>query len=183
MEAIAIAGQTRETIPDHLEGVRAGDPTSLAALVTAFDADILRLAFLVGGDIEQARDAAQATWERLWRNPPSLRDPERLRSWLLTVAANEARHASRRRRRGAFLERAAGMAPAESADPGDQVAYLDLQHALRGLSAQERELLGLRYVLDWTSPMSAAHLKVSPEGVRTRLRRALGKLREDLTHG
>lgn len=174
---------TTATLTALLAGVSAGDQTSFTQLVEAYDADLLRLAYVVCGDIDQAQEAAQIAWQRLWQNPPSLRDPERLRSWLLSVAANEARQGSRRRKRGSILERRAMVTATELADPADRITYVDLQRALEGLSPQERELLGLRFVLEWPSPQIGVHLRLSPEGVRTRLRRVLRKLREEMTDG
>ncbi len=74
-----------------LAAVRERDQGAFAQLVAARDHDLLRLAFVITGNRHAAEDAVQATWERLWRKPPELRAPEKLRSWLLRVCANEAR--------------------------------------------------------------------------------------------
>lgn len=163
------------------ERVSTHDRASFKELVILLDADLIRLAFAVAGQREVAEDAVQATWERLWHRPPAMKDPARIRSWLLKVAANEARHATRRGRRGRTLE-ATGASLAPAPDPGAREDEIDLHLALRRMSAAERELLALRYVLDLTSAEIAEHVNLSPEGVRTRLRRTLSKLREEMSH-
>ncbi len=138
-----------------------------------------RLCYVICGDAEMARDAVQDTWQRLWHSPPDLRDKTRLRSWLLSVAANRARELARRKRRGSALEeKAVDLAPAP--DPGATIERIDLVRALDGLDPDARELTGLRYLLGMTSPEIADHLGMSPEGVRSRLHRLMERLRTEL---
>lgn len=168
------------TIASLLQAVSARDATAFATLVDEFDDDLIRLAFVVSRDVGTAEDAAQATWERLWRKPPDLRSPEALRSWLLTVVANEARGVARRRRRGQAIEsRALTAHPIHGGDLADEI--LDLDRAIARLSDAEREVLGLRFVLDLSSADIAIHLGLSASGARVRLHRAIHKLRREMT--
>lgn len=163
-----------------LAAVRERDQSAFTQLVAAYDHELLRLAFVITGNRPAAEDAAQAAWEKLWRKPPRLRAPSKLRSWLLTVCANEARQAARRRRRGEVLEAAAET---RMARPPDLAAELvDLQVALGRLSIPERELLALRFAAGLASAEVAEHLGLSPEGARTRVRRLLQRLRTELRH-
>lgn len=58
------------------------DAQALAHLVQKHDGEIIRLCFLISGDIDLARDAAQNTWLKLWARPPALRDERpRPHSW------------------------------------------------------------------------------------------------------
>ena len=69
----------------------AGDEAAFARIVEAYHGDLVRVAYVIAGDGQLAEDAAQATWAIAWRKLGSLRDPQRLRPWLVSVAANEAR--------------------------------------------------------------------------------------------
>ena len=69
----------------------AGDEVAFARIVDTYHRDLVRVAYVVAGDEQLAEDAAQAAWSIAWRKLGSLRDPERLRPWLVSVAANEAR--------------------------------------------------------------------------------------------
>ncbi len=163
-----------------LAAVRERDQAAFTQLVAAYDHELLRLAFVIAGNRPAAEDAAQAAWEHLWRKPPLLRAPSKLRSWLLTVCANEARQAARRRRRGGVLEAdaASNMPPA----PDLAADLIDLQIALGRLSIPERELLALRFAAGLASAEIAEHLGISPEGARTRIHRLLQRLRTELSH-
>src|SRR5262245_52294466 len=77
-----------------------GDEAAFARIVTTHHGDMSRVAYLVSGDLEIAADAVQKAWAIAWRRLGSLNDPNRLRPWLVTIAANEARQLLRRRRRG-----------------------------------------------------------------------------------
>ena len=107
-------------------------------------------------------------------------EPSKLRSWLLTVCANEARQAGRRQRRGAQLEAKTVSGSLPKADRADDLA--DLRVALGRLSGAERELLALRFAVGLPSAEIAEHLGLSPEGARTRLHRVLQRLRRELSH-
>lgn len=162
--------------------IRQGDHAAFTDLVGAHDADMVRLCLVICRDPDLARDATQSAWHRLWGQPPALRDDAKLRSWLLSVAANEARQQLRRQRVGVVRELRARQAPG-STDPAVDVDRLDLDAALARLDPSERELLGLRYVLGMNSSEIGAHLRLTPEGVRSRLHRLLTRMRKDLDHG
>ncbi len=163
--------------PDKLlKRIAQGDHGAFTELVEAHDADMVRLSFLISGDIEVARDATQNAWHKLWSKPPTLRDEAKLGPWLLSVAANEARQMMRRRRTGRVRElQSVGRSPAE----GTSDIRIDLESALRGLDPSERELLGLRYLLGWSSEEIGRHIGLSAEGVRSRLHRLLQRMRAD----
>ncbi len=78
----------------------AGDTVAFARLVAAYHRDMVRVAFVVcGGSQDLADDAVQAAWAIAWRKLRSVRDPDRVKPWLVSVAANEARQLWRREHR------------------------------------------------------------------------------------
>ena len=77
----------------------AGDEVAFARIVQAYHGDLVRVAFVVAGDEQLAQDAVQSAWSIAWRKLGSLRDPERLRPWLVSVAANQARQMVRSQNR------------------------------------------------------------------------------------
>ena len=82
-----------------------GDEVAFARIVDAYHADMSSVCFVVtGGDIELTEEAVQSAWPIAWRKLGTIRDPDRLRPWLISIAVNEARQLSRRQRRGRVLE-------------------------------------------------------------------------------
>ena len=86
-------------IAPTVERAIAGDELAFARIVGAYHLDLVRVAFVITGDEGLAEDAAQAAWWIAWRKLPSLRDHDRIKPWLVAVAANEARKLIRREHR------------------------------------------------------------------------------------
>jgi RNA polymerase sigma factor (sigma-70 family) len=150
---------------------------AFAALVADHHADVLRLAGAITGDRDLAADVAQATWAAAWQHRRDLRDPDRVRGWLLTITANQARSALRRRRLRHWLPL---LAPAEPSVPARQEERIDLIAALQRLPVRDRQILALRYGLGETSAEIGRRVGLSDAGVRVRISRLLTRLREDL---
>lgn len=158
-----------------------GEERAFALLVRAHHESMLRVAFVITGDREVAADAVQTAWSVAWQRLGSLRDPRAIRAWLVAIAANEARLSLRRQRRRTVVELA--MIPAGvGEDPGGRIEVVDLQRAMRDLSADDRMLLALRFAAGWDSGEIAAHMHLSASGVRSRLERLLDRLRRELDH-
>jgi RNA polymerase sigma factor (sigma-70 family) len=161
----------------------AGDEVAFARIVAAHRAEMVRVAYIVCGDWDMAQDAAQAALWIAWRKLPSLRDPARLRPWLMSVAVNEARGVVRRQRRHPVVELVIAAAGAGGVDPGDEIGQVDLSNALHRLSPEDRSLVALRYLADLDSTEIGSLTGRSPSGVRTRLARVLDSLRKELGDG
>jgi RNA polymerase sigma-70 factor (ECF subfamily) len=168
--------------PRLVQRAAAGDEGAFAALVAAYSSSMARLSFAMTGDKEMARDAVQVAWEIAWRKLPTVRDPRRVRSWLLVLTANETRRVMRRQRTRRAAERLATPIAA-TADPDAMAIHADLERALGRLEPAARELLGLRFGLGMSSVEIAGHTGSSPNAIRIRLTRLLARLRQDLRDG
>jgi RNA polymerase sigma-70 factor (ECF subfamily) len=157
-----------------------GDEGAFATIVQAYHDDMVRVCFVICGDVDVADEAVQAAWSIVWRKLGSLRDPSRLRPWLISVAANEARLLIRRRRRRTVVELALADAATPAADPALRDADIDLTNALARLDPDDRALLALRYVAGLDSTELARATGRSPSGTRARLARLLARLRTEL---
>ena len=156
-----------------------GDQAAFAHLVAAHHASMARVAFVICGDAETTLDAVQSAWAIAWRRMGSLRDPSQVRPWLVAIAANEARQIVRRQRRERVVDISEFVA-IEGGYPDVSSEVVDLDRALRGLKADERSLLAMRYAAGLDSSEIARQMGMSASGVRSRLARLLERLREDL---
>lgn len=180
MNGQAMGSGTVATTTVALAG--AGDEAAFAQLVATFHADMARVAFVACGDRELAEDAVQSAWLVAWRRLRSLRDPERVRPWLLAVTANEARQ-TLRRRHGPVVEIDVEVGGDPRGDPSTGVERLDLHRALAHLSPDDRAVLGLHFGVDLGSDELAAALGTSLSTARKRLSRAIDRLRKELRDG
>jgi RNA polymerase sigma factor (sigma-70 family) len=172
--------QMEDKLAGALALAAAGDEIAFARIVQAYHDDMTRVCFVICGDVDIADEAVQAAWPIVWRKVGSLRDPSRLRPWLVSIAANEARMLIRRRRRRTVVELAVANAAAPDVDPAGQVADIDLANALARLDPDDRALLALRYVAGFDSTELARATGRSPSGTRARLSRLLARLRTEL---
>jgi len=82
----AEAGAVDETDPAAEAAAAA-----FAETIGLFHDDMARVAFVVAGDVELAGEAAQGAWPEAWKDIATPRNPERLRAWLMGLAAKEAK--------------------------------------------------------------------------------------------
>jgi len=161
-----------------------GDEVAFARIVAAHHDDMARVAFVVCGDVELAQEAVQAAWQKAWAKLGSIRDADRLRPWLVSIAANEAKQLirSRHRRwlRETVIEDDRPVAPRAGSDPEGRAAMLDLANALAELEPDDRTLIALRYAAGLTSDEIGRAIGMTGGGVRARLARLLTRLREEL---
>jgi RNA polymerase sigma-70 factor (ECF subfamily) len=144
-----------------------------------------RTAWVITGSAADAEEAAQDAFVKAHAALPRFRDGAPLRPWLLTIVANEARNraraAGRRERlalRVAEERRPGGAVPSPEAALLDSERRAELLAALARLSQADREAIACRYFLDLSEEETAATLGCARGTVKSRLARALGRLRE-----
>ena len=164
--------------------VAAGDEVAFARLVAAHHDDMARVAFVICGDADLAQEAVQAAWPRVWRKIGTVRDPDRIKPWLVSVAANEAKQLARGRGRRQVREVPVdddlASLVARRSDPSERAAEIDLANALADLDPTDRTVLALRYVAGFSSSEIGEVIGMTAGGVRARTARLLDRLRREL---
>ena len=162
----------------------AGDEAAFASIVRAHHEDMRRVCVVVAGDDRIAEDAVAAAWSIAWRKLGGLRDPARLRPWLVSVAVNEARQLLRARKRRSLLEVSVIQVdePGGGLDPGSTINSIDLRNALARLDPNDRALIAMRYLAGFDATELAFATNRSPSGMRARLARLLQRLEKDLSN-
>jgi RNA polymerase sigma-70 factor, ECF subfamily len=143
-----------------------------------------RTALIFSASPADAQDAAQEALVKAWRALPGFRSGAPLRPWLLAIVANEARSRVRAAGRRAGREaRAFALEPGRAAEPPEAAVLVRerraaLNHALVGLPERDRAVLALRYLLDLSEQETAAALGCRRGTVKSRVSRALERLRQ-----
>ena len=180
-----MSSSAAEDASSLIASAAAGDEIAFAAIVSAHHEDMRRVCAVVTGDEAVADEAVEAAWSIAWRKLGSVRDPVRLRPWLVSVAVNEARQLLRARRRRAVLE--VGVADADDRaggiDPALAVNAIDLRNALARLDPSDRALIAMRYIAGFDATELAQATGRSPSGTRARLGRLLQRLERELGDG
>jgi RNA polymerase sigma-70 factor (ECF subfamily) len=166
---------------------RSGDDDAYAALVERHREIAFRTAWLITGTAADAEDAAQEAFIKAHGALDRFRSGEPFRPWLLQIVANDARNRRRSAsRREQLAVRAAADHPRHDAAPSPEGALLATERrdallaALAALAEDDRLVISLRYFLDLGEAEMAAALGVPRGTVKSRLSRALGRLRTTL---
>ncbi|MGI9642243.1 MAG: RNA polymerase sigma factor [Acidimicrobiia bacterium] len=177
-----MTGTADNELTQVLASAVAGDDVAFARIVAAHHGEMHRICAFVCRDQAMAEDAVQAAWVIAWRKLDSVREPERLRPWLVTVAVNEAKQLMRKRKRRSEIEVVAdASAEPGGVDPATGLDSMAVREAMAHLDPDDRALLAMRYVGGFDSTELAAAIGLSPPGTRARLSRLLARLRQDLT--
>jgi RNA polymerase sigma factor (sigma-70 family) len=172
-----------------IERARRGDDRAYEELVRAHQGIAFRTAYLVTGSAADAEEAAQDAFVKAYRALGRFRQGAPFRPWLLRIVANEARNRARsgRRRQGLAL-RAAAVSDRDAA-PSPETAALALEDrealvaALNRLEPRDREVIGYRFLLGLSEAETAEVLDVRLGTAKSRLSRAMAKLRAVLEEG
>ena len=151
-----------------------GSETAFAALWVRYGAAVQRVCRGVLRDHDAAEDATQEAFVRIWRGAASVDERKgKPAAWLFVVARNAARNVARVR------VPTPAVIPEMVGDEGPEDALVDrlwVDGALERLPESEREVVMLAYFADLSHSQVAARLDQPLGTVKSRIRRALGRL-------
>ena len=145
------------------------------ALIAQHGALLLALAHIITRNWSEAEDLYQATVEIAVRHAHQLREPAAARAWLVRIESREAFRLQRQLRRFVSLE----LHVEELRDDGEMGGSIDLRRAIAGLPARTRAALLLHYYSGFSVNETASALGVSPNTIKTQLRKGLARVREE----
>lgn len=168
-EAEALAARAKE-----------GDAQAFGDLYATVWRDLYRFAYYYLGNPEDAEDAVQETAVEAYRGIGKLKEPAAFRGWIfaiLTVCC--------KRRVGTLIKRRGQVQLEERPDLSDDTDQsevmslsLELREAMERLTAEERTVVLLSVTEGYKSHEIAAMLHMTGGGVRSKLSRALKKMRK-----
>ena len=177
----------RELPPDKelVDRAKAGDPEAMDELVSRHHGSVFRVALGILREEDGASDVAQEAFLKAFRGLKGFRGDASFKTWLLTIAANEARGVLRKagRRKELALEAAGPVASMEAAvDDAMETAeetnrVLDL---LSGLPEKQKQAVTLR-IFEGLSFREIGEIIGSSEGAaRVNYHHGIRRLRENM---
>jgi len=160
-----------------VELAQRGDRDAYTQIATQSSDRLFAVAIRVLRDSDAASDALQAALVQIWRDLPSLRDPERFDAWSYRVVLNCCR-AQRRRARRVLPE--VDLMPDQAVVTDSQMSIAmrdELERGFRALPDDQRAILVLAYYRDLSIDEIAATLAISPGTVKSRLHYARRAMR------
>jgi RNA polymerase sigma-70 factor (ECF subfamily) len=170
---------------------RQGDVRAYEALVERYRDVAFRTAYLVARGSADAEDATQEAFVKAYYALDRFRPDAAFRPWILRIVANEARNRVRSERRRETLtlrlaDDGPSGRPSGASAQAPEAAVISSERARTLLSAlaelpeRDRLVVSCRYLLELTEAETATALGMRPGTVKSRLSRALEKLRARL---
>ncbi len=162
---------------------KAGDVRAFEAIMAIYEGRVLRTALGLLGHLQDAQDAAQEVFLRLYKFLPRIDENRDLRPWIYRVTVNVCRTIARKKRQTASV--ALDEVPESNfANPPqvEQVVELAerreiMQEALKSLSKRERTALVLRDIEGLSTKEVARILGTMETTVRSQVSRARVKIK------
>ncbi|MGP6157209.1 MAG: RNA polymerase sigma factor [Vulcanimicrobiaceae bacterium] len=169
-----------------VDAAQTGSAEAFGLLVDRYRATVVRLAYRLTRDPDEAKDIAQDAFLRAFRRIDEFRPDRPFSRWLFVIARNASFDALRRRRRAAAFasteveETPSQLGPEELALRNDEAERVHA--ALETLPEHYREVLELYYVSDLRYREIAEQLSIPLGTVKTYISRAKRRLREELVN-
>jgi RNA polymerase sigma-70 factor (sigma-E family) len=157
----------------HLDLIQDRDD-AITTMFLAHHARLVGLARLLVDDIPTAEDVVQDAFVSLYRHWSSIRDKSAALQYLQSSVVNGSRSSLRRRR----VARSVSVVPPESA-PSAEVSLVAVEEgralraALAQLPSRQRQVIVLRYFLDWSEREIADALSIGRGSVKQHTSRAI----------
>jgi RNA polymerase sigma factor (sigma-70 family) len=179
---------TRTSLPSEsqlLSAACAGDPDAFSALVAQHLDVAFRAAYLVTGSAADAQDATQEAVVKAWLALDRFRPGAPFRPWLVRIVINEAHNRRRASGRQAGLALRLAQAPSTTLPGADTAAFAEeervrLLAAVATLRESDQLVIAARYFVGLSEAETATALSLRPGTVKSRLSRALARLRHEL---
>lgn len=161
------------------------DEQAWETLMRTHQQAVFRLAYLFTGDADEAEDVTQETFIRAFHFIDHFDRSRSFRTWVLSIAANLARNRLRGWRRylaalQGLARREPGLALRQPPVPAAAEDAQEVWRSVRKLSPEDQQAIYLRYFLELTEEETSTVLGIPPGTVKSRLHRALGRLRARL---
>jgi RNA polymerase sigma-70 factor (ECF subfamily) len=180
--------QDDEDLSDLIRAAAGGDRRAFEDLVLRKRERVVRTAYQITGDLEDARDVAQGVFLRLWRVLQRFDLEKRFDTWLYRITVNAAIDFIRERGPKGFLQALPDDAGERLRDPrrgpDDALGAAELQRAFLHLAARlapkQRAAFVLKEIEGLESAEVARVLGITESTVRNHLFQARRVLRDGL---
>jgi RNA polymerase sigma-70 factor (ECF subfamily) len=164
-----------------VERAQAGDREAYEQLARSAARRLFLVASRILRDTDAAEDAVQATLVAIWRDLPSLRDPDRFESWTYRLVVRQCHNQGRRERRMGVNVVDLSEDIRSGADPVGEIALHDeLARAFDSLSTDHRTVIVLHHLIGLPIAEISHVLGVPTGTVGSRLHHALRAMRASL---
>jgi RNA polymerase sigma-70 factor (ECF subfamily) len=173
--------------PEVISQAQQGDTEAFTQMVEAYQRPVFNLCYRMLGDPEDAEDAAQETFLRVYDHLKRYDQQRSFSTWLLSIAAHYCIDQLRKRRLTFISMDTFPNLPIPDGNPGPEAVFhlqedqQRVQSLLTSLNPQDRAAVVMYYWYDFSYEEIAASLTLSVSAVKSRLHRARLSLAQSWT--
>lgn len=167
-----------ESDEELIESANKGDAEAFETLYYRYRDRVFHLAWRFTGNQEDALDVLQETFTYLLKKLPGFQLTASMTTFLYPVVKHISLTVRRKSRPYISADEALSEIPAPTSEDTPDVR-VELAAVLRGLPAEQREILLMRFVDDMSMEEIASALNIPLGTVKSRLHNALRTLRRD----
>lgn len=164
--------------PEVLDQVHQGNQASFTQLVEAYQRPVYNLCYRMLGDPDEAEDASQETFLRVYKNIKHYDAKRPFTTWLLSIAAHHCIDQLRKRRMVVIsMDETPYLDPPDGL-PGPEASYFlmedqkRVQALIKTLNPHDRAAVIMYYWYDFSYDEIAQSLSLTSSAVKSRLHRA-----------
>jgi RNA polymerase sigma-70 factor (ECF subfamily) len=161
--------------PAVLNQVHQGNQEAFTHLVETYERPVYNLCYRMLGDPEEAEDASQETFLRVYRNIKHYDADRPFSTWLLSIAAHLCIDQLRKRHMIVIsMDTTPYLEPADGSPGPESTFFLkeDQRRLLKTLNPHDRAAVIMYYWYDFSYEEIAKSLSLTPSAVKSRLHRA-----------
>jgi RNA polymerase sigma factor (sigma-70 family) len=174
------------SITDRWQKILSGDTHEYAAFVDQYKNLVTSIAYSCTGDLTGSEDIAQETFLIAWQSRHEVREPEKLVSWLSSIARNLARQWVRKRSARSWSSTQDDMGDVMQVEPHPSEKLVSEEEqelvwrSLEAIPESYREVMVLYYRESHSIAEVASVLEITEDTARQRLSRGRGLLRAEV---
>lgn len=168
-----------EFVSNLVRQAKNGSADAFGELYGLYAEDLFRFAYWSVGSVSAAEDCVSEAVCLAFENIPNLKKDEAFKSWMFRILHNCCKNAQKIKylhKNEVELSEVTNL----FADEKDTAESISLMNALKKLSAEERDIMILYYSEGYNSKEIGEILSLKDNTVRSKIKRATGKLREML---
>jgi RNA polymerase sigma-70 factor (ECF subfamily) len=164
--------------PTVLNRVHQGNQDAFTQLVESYQRPVYNLCYRMLGDPDEADDASQETFLRVYKNIKHYDAKRPFSTWLLSIAAHHCIDQLRKRRMSVLSMDTTPYLDPPDGLPGPEASYYlaedqkRVQVLINTLNPQDRAAVIMYYWYDFSYQEIAQSLSITPSAVKSRLHRA-----------
>lgn len=160
-----------------IDVINQGDVSAFEGLYDRYANKVLKRCYFICLNAETARDLMQEVWVKVFLHLHTFKKQSAFSSWLYRLTTN---HCLNYIKTKAHSELSTETTISHETSQEDSTSGIDVQNLLKKLSLEDRTILAMKFMGEYTYEEIAAICKIGVSAAKMRVSRLITKLREEV---